>query len=168
MLGFLVFADRLGPAQVLGGALVVTGVVVLEAQGRTPVLLSRAAALLKPERRTLARVAAAIDVPAGSRLLRQGAPAEAFFVIERGRASVRQDERHIRDLGAGDFFGELGLMGDGRRTASVVAATDMRVRVIPEREFEPVMERLPKLARTVRDVARDRLLPAAPRPVAAL
>jgi drug/metabolite transporter (DMT)-like permease len=168
VLGFLVFSDRLGPAQVLGGALVVAGVVVLEARGATAVLLSRAAALLRPERRTLARVAAAVDVPAGSRLLRQGAPADAFFVIERGRASVCQDDRHIRDLGAGDFFGELGLMGDGRRTASVMAATDMRVRVIPAREFEPVMAKLPKLARTVRDAARDRLLPAAPRPVAAL
>lgn len=168
VLGFLVFADRLGPAQVLGGALVVAGIVVLEAQSGTPVLLSRAAALLRPERRTLARVAAAVEVPAGSRLLRQGAPADAFFVIERGSASVCQDDRHIRDLGAGDFFGELGLLGDGRRTASVVAATDLRVRVIPGREFGPVMEKLPKLARTVRDVARDRLLPAAPRPVAAL
>jgi CRP-like cAMP-binding protein len=143
-------------------------VVVLEARGATPVLLSRAAALLRPERRTLARVAAAVDVPAGSRLLRQGAPANAFFVIERGRASVCRDDRHIRDLGAGDFFGELGLMGDGGRTASVLAATDMRVRVIPGREFETVMAKLPKLARTVRDAARDRLLPAAPRPVAAL
>jgi CRP-like cAMP-binding protein len=113
-------------------------------------------------------VAAAVDFPAGSRLLRQGAPADAFFVIERGRASVCQDDRHICDLDAGDFFGELGLMGDGRRTASVMAATDMRVRVIPAREFEPVMAKLPKLARTVRDAARDRLLPAAPRPVAAL
>jgi drug/metabolite transporter (DMT)-like permease len=168
VLGFAVFADRLGPAQALGAALVVTGVVVLEARGGTPVLLSRATAQLRPERRTLARVAAAVDVPAGSRLLRQGAAADAFFVIERGRASVCQDDRHIRDLGAGDFFGELGLLGDGRRTASVVAATDMRVRVIPGREFEPAMEKLPRLARTVRDVARDRLLPTPPRPVAAL
>jgi drug/metabolite transporter (DMT)-like permease len=168
VVGFAVFADRLGPAQVLGAALVVTGVVVLEARGGTPVLLSRAAAVLRPERRTLARVAAAVDVPAGSRMLRQGAAADAFFVIERGRASVSQDDRHIRDLGAGDFFGELGLLGDGRRTASVVAATDMRVRVIPGREFEPAMEKLPKLARTVRDVARDRLLPTPPRPAAAL
>jgi drug/metabolite transporter (DMT)-like permease len=168
VLGFLAFADRLRPAQVLGGALVVTGVVVLEARGGVPVVLTRAAALLRPERRTLARLAAALDVPAGSRLLRHGTPAEAFFVIERGRASVSQDDRHIRDLGAGDFFGELGLLGDGRRTASVVAATDMRLRVIPEREFEPVLEKLPKLARTVREAARDRLLPAAPRPVVAL
>jgi CRP-like cAMP-binding protein len=168
VMGFLVFTDRVGPAQVLGGALVVTGVVVLEARGGTPVVLSSAAALLRPERRTLARVAAAVDVPAGSRLLRQGTPAEAFFVIERGRASVNQDDRHIRDLGAGDFFGELGLLGDGRRTASVVAATDMRVRVIPEREFEPVLAKLPKLARRVRDISRDRLLPAAPRPAVAL
>jgi uncharacterized membrane protein len=155
VLGFAAFGDRLGPAQVLGAALVVTGVVVLEARGGS-------------ERRTLEALATAVDVPAGRPVLRQGAPADAFFVIERGTASVKRDDRHLADLGAGDFFGELALMRGGPRTASVVAATDMRLRVIPRREFAPVMERLPKLASTVRDVARERLVLANPRPAAAL
>jgi drug/metabolite transporter (DMT)-like permease len=112
VLGFAVFADRLGPAQMLGGVLVVAGIVVLEARGGMPELLSRAARVRRGEIRTLARAAAAMDVPAGRRLLHQGAPADAFFVIERGRANVRQDDRHIADLGAGEFFGDLALLGD--------------------------------------------------------
>jgi drug/metabolite transporter (DMT)-like permease len=168
VLGFAIFADRLGPAQMLGGALVVAGIVVLEARGGLPEYLSGAARVRGRELRTLARAAAVIEVPAGRRLVRQGAPADAFFLIERGRASVRQDDRHIADMAPGDFFGELALLGDGTRTASVVAATDMRVRVIPRREFAPALERLPRLAGLIRDVARERLVPAASRPVLAL
>jgi drug/metabolite transporter (DMT)-like permease len=157
VVGFLVFADRLGPAQVLGGALVISGIVILEARGRPFDLRSRLSWMPRRERRTLARVSAAIDVPAGTRLLRQGAPASQFFLIERGRASVKRDDRPVAELGAGDFFGELALLRGGPRTASVAAATDMRVRVIPPREFPRAMEQLPTLARSVRDAAAERL-----------
>ena len=78
-------------------------------------------------------------------------------MIERGHASVKRDERQIADLGPGDFFGELALLRGGARTASVEAATDMRVRVIPEPEFPHAMEKLPKLARSICDVASRRL-----------
>ena len=79
---------------------------------------------------------------------------------------MRRDARHLADLGAGDFFGELALLRDGPRTASVVAATDMRVRVVSRQEFGRSMRRLPTLARSVRDAALARLVPS-PAPVAA-
>jgi drug/metabolite transporter (DMT)-like permease/CRP-like cAMP-binding protein len=157
VVGFAVFADRLGPAQVLGGALVIAGIVILEARGRPFELRSRLSWLPQRERRALARVTAATDVPAGTRLLREGAPAGEFFLIERGRASVKRDDRHVAELGAGDFFGELALLRGGPRTASVAAASDMRVRVIPRREFVHAMEKLPTLARSVSDAASERL-----------
>jgi drug/metabolite transporter (DMT)-like permease len=170
VVGFAVLADRLAPAQVLGGALVIAGIVILEARGRPFELRSSRSWLPRREHRTLARATAAIDVPAGTRLLRQGAPAGEFFLIERGRASVKRDDRHVAELGAGDFFGELALLRDGPRTASVAAATDMRVRVIPRREFAHAMERLPALARSVRDAASERLhaLPRLPASATAL
>jgi CRP-like cAMP-binding protein len=104
----------------------------------------------------------ATHVSAGQSLLRQGAPADAFFVIDRGRASVKRDDQQIADLGPGDFFGELRLLRGGERTALVVAATDMRVRVIPQPKFAPAMQTLPTLARSVRDAASDRLLALPP------
>jgi drug/metabolite transporter (DMT)-like permease len=162
VVGFAVFADRLGPEQMLGGALVVAAVVVMESRGRVS---ERRGRLPRPERRELARVAGAFDVPAGSRLVRQGARADAFFVIERGSASVARDDRHVADLGAGDFFGELALLGGGTRSASVVAATDMRVRVIPRRDFGGAMRKLPTLARFVSVAAAERVA-ALPTPVA--
>ena len=79
-------------------------------------------------------------------------------MIDRGRASVKRDDQQIADLGPGDFFGELGLLRGGERTASVVAATDMQVRVIPQRKFAPAMQTLPTLARSVQDAASERLL----------
>lgn len=155
IVGFAVFADRLGTAQVLGGVLVVAGVVGLETHA-TPSVFTW---LPRRERRRLARAGATVEAPAGTRLVSQGAPAAAFFLIEGGRATVRRDARDVADLRAGDFFGELGLLRDGRRTASVVAATDMRVRVISPQEFGRSMRRLPTLARYVRDAAVERVVP---------
>jgi drug/metabolite transporter (DMT)-like permease len=164
VLGFAAFGDRLGPAQMLGGGLVVGGVVALEARGGAFGSRSRLSWLPRRERRALTRVAVAMDVPAGERLVRQGTPADAFYLIERGRASVTQDDDHIRDLDGGDFFGELALLRDGERTASVVAATEMRVKVIPRRDFGQAMREHPTLARSVTALAQERLgaLPVQP------
>jgi drug/metabolite transporter (DMT)-like permease len=156
LLGFAAFGDRLGPAQLLGGALVVAAVVILEARALAPAR-SGPAWLPAPERRTLARLADAVDVPAGRRVIREGAAADAFFLIERGRASVEHERRHLAYLGPGDFFGELALLRGGTRTASVQAATDMRVRVIRRSDFLGAMQALPTLARSVRSAARERL-----------
>jgi drug/metabolite transporter (DMT)-like permease len=155
VLGFLIFADRLGPQQLLGGVLVVAAVLIVET-GRVS---ERLGSLPWRERRRLARMATAIEVAAGSRVVRQGAPAEAFFLIERGRASVERDHHHVADLRAGDFFGEVALLRGGARTASVVAATEMRVRVVPRRDFRGAMRRLPTLARLVREACAARLVP---------
>jgi drug/metabolite transporter (DMT)-like permease len=157
VLGFAVFSDRLGPAQVLGAVLVIAGVVILEARGVPFELRPRIPWLPRRERRALARLAGAMEVPAGRQLLSQGSPADEFFLIERGRAGVERDDRHIADLGPGDFFGELGLLHGGTRTASVVAATDMSVRVIPQGGFAAAMRGVPTLARAIREVGPERL-----------
>lgn len=125
------------------------------------VWLRRAARPVK--RQVLAAVAEAIDVPAGRQPVREGADAGAYFMIERGRASVTRDERCIADLGPGQFFGEVALLDGDPRTASVVAATDMHVRVVPQREFAKAMQKLPTLARCVRKAATDRIAAPPPR-----
>ena len=164
VLGYAVFADRLGPAQLLGGVLVVSGVVILETRSRSSDATSRYRSLPRRERVALARLASTMDVPAGRRILSQGSLADGFFLIARGRASVIRDDRHVGDLGPGEFFGEIALLEGGPRTASVVAATDVTVRVIRGNEFGAAMRNLPKLAQRVRGVARARLetLPSQP------
>ena len=162
LVGFAVFADRLGVEQAAGGALVIAAIVVLEARGWPAFAPTGVAWLPRPERRGLARLAATIEVPAGRRVVRQGASADAFFVIRQGSARVERDDRHVADLGPGDFFGELALMAGSERTASVIAATDLHVHVIRRREFPTAMQRLPTLARAVREVASTRLRVAPP------
>jgi drug/metabolite transporter (DMT)-like permease len=157
VLGFAAFGDRLGPAQMLGGVLVIAGVVVLEARGGLFEWRSELSWLPRRERRALAGIGVPMDVPAGKQLVHQGASADAFYVIEGGHASVTQDHDHIRDLGGGDFFGELGLLRGGVRTASVEAASELRVRVIGERDFGRAMRKLPTLARSVSSRALERL-----------
>ena len=167
LLGFAVFADRLGAAQLLGGMLVVAGVVILEARRASADSPAAVSPLSWRQRRRLARVAVAMDVRAGEGLLRQGAPADAFFLIEAGRATVIRDDRRVADLGPGEFFGEIALLRGGRRTASVVAATDMRVKVVPCREFTSAVRALPALARAMRAVTAERLASFAPQPATA-
>jgi CRP/FNR family cyclic AMP-dependent transcriptional regulator len=130
---------------------------VLEARAWPGFAPAGVAWLPRPERRGLARLADTIEVPAGRRVVRQGASADAFFVIRRGSARVERDDRRVADLGPGDFFGELALMSGGERTASVIAATDLRVDVIRGREFPTAMQRLPTLAGAVRAAASKRL-----------
>jgi drug/metabolite transporter (DMT)-like permease len=157
VVGFAVFSDRLGPAQVLGAALVVTGVVILELRGRPSRLPWRPSWLPRRERWALVRATATLRVPTGAGVLREGAAADAFYLIERGEARVRREDDEVAQLGPGDFFGELALLGGGARTASVIAETDLRLRVLPNHEFARAMQTLPTLAGRVRDAAMERL-----------
>lgn len=97
-----------------------------------------------------------VVVSAGAEVAVQGDFAYHFFVVEDGTAEVRENGARVAELGPGDFFGELALLRDGPRSASVVAATDLRVRVIPRQEFGRSMRRLPTLAHSVRAAAVTR------------
>ncbi len=137
VLAFAVFGDRLGAAQVLGAVLVVAGVVVLEARRVRSRTRSPLSWLPRQERWTLRQLASTKRVPSGTRLLRHGASADGFFLIVRGRATVIRDERRV-DHGPCQFFGEIALLEDVPRTASVVASTDLTLKVIAKRDFATV------------------------------
>ncbi len=76
-----------------------------------------------------------IQVAAGAVLLREGDMGDRAYVIERGEAVVSVGEREIARLGRGDLVGEIALLHSVPRTATVVAASDLRVLALDRSEF---------------------------------
>lgn len=80
-----------------------------------------------------------VSAAPGDELVRMGEPGDAFYVIERGQADVVQGGERIGHLGAGSYFGELALIGDAPRSASVIATTPMRLFRLDREGFERVV-----------------------------
>jgi len=113
--------------------------------------------LSKSELNQLARWTDEIEVDKGRELGTQGTFAHEFFLIEDGAAAVTQDGEVIADLGPGDFFGEIGLLETERRTATVTAATPMRLVVMFQREFRQMEKEMPDVAERIRAAIYARL-----------
>jgi CRP/FNR family cyclic AMP-dependent transcriptional regulator len=89
------------------------------------------------------RLADEIDVNAGKVLTREGAIGKEFFVIVDGTITISRGGQHLRDLGAGEFFGELALLGNVPRTATATAETPARLLVVGHREFTTLLSDQP-------------------------
>ncbi|HXF37378.1 MAG TPA: cyclic nucleotide-binding domain-containing protein, partial [Actinomycetota bacterium] len=94
--------------------------------------------------------------------LDEGRLPHEFFVIEEGTATVTRDGRRLAELGPGDFFGEIAILAEERRTASVVAASPMRLIVMTDRDFLEMAREMPEVAERVRAAVRERLSRTAP------
>jgi CRP/FNR family cyclic AMP-dependent transcriptional regulator len=109
------------------------------------------------QREQVARWADEVDIKAGKHLVDQGRFAYEFFVIEEGTAEVTHDGDHLTDLGPGDFFGEIGILGDEPRTATVVAISDMTLIVMTDRDFREMTRSMPDVAETIRRTMETRM-----------
>ena len=93
----------------------------------------------------------------GTRLTPEGASGYRFFVIAEGTAEVRQHHEPIATLGAGEFFGEMAIMGDGRRVADVVATSPMTLFAMFGTEFREMEATLPAVAARIMETLKERL-----------
>lgn len=87
---------------------------------------------------TVERIAAAVvprEVLAGSTVVAEGQPGDEYFLIESGEVAVTIEGRPIRSMGPGESFGEIALLHDTLRTATVVAATPVGMLVLDREEF---------------------------------
>ncbi len=112
--------------------------------------------LSKKERRQIAQHADEVDVAEGSQLLREGEFAYEFFVIEEGSAEVVRDGEHVADLGPGDFMGEMGIVGQTQRNASVVARSPLKVIVLTEQDFRGISRSYPDVAKRIQEAVEER------------
>jgi CRP-like cAMP-binding protein len=126
-------------------------------------LISRVPLFAHCSKRELAMVAGIadeIDLPEGKELTREGAPAREFFVLVEGTADVLKRNRRINKLKGGDFFGEIALVHDSPRTATVKASSPVRALVVTERNFKRLLDESPEIQRKVLSALAERLAPA--------
>ena len=113
-------------------------------------------ALSPAARSAVAPYAEQIEVPAGTQLTGESKRGYLFFVIKSGTARVLQDGRELRELGEGDFFGEIALLETSERTASVIAGTPMQLVVLTESAFKGLVETDAAAARECEAAMRER------------
>ena len=105
----------------------------------------------------IASLATEIGVPDGKVLAKEGEPGREFYVILDGKASVSIEGREVTTLGPGDFFGEMALLDQGPRVATVTAESPMEVAVLDPREFSTLIEKHPAVAHKILKVMAQRL-----------
>ena len=103
-------------------------------------------ALSPKELAQVVQAAEELDVAAGEELVTEGRIGREFFLILQGTAIVRRDGREIAALGPGQWFGELSLIDNEPRSATVVAAAAMKLLVLGQAEFAGLIETLPSMA----------------------
>jgi CRP/FNR family cyclic AMP-dependent transcriptional regulator len=114
----------------------------VDALRRVPLL----AGLGDRERERLAKELHERTFRAGSTIVSEGATGAGFFVIADGNASVSVGDQERARLGPGDYFGEMALIDDAPRSATITADTDVRAFGMTPWEFKPFVLSHPEVA----------------------
>jgi CRP/FNR family transcriptional regulator, cyclic AMP receptor protein len=119
--------------------------------------------LSKRDLTTVAQQMEEIDIPEGKELVREGDFGHEFFLIVDGTAEVVRGGARIAERGPGEFFGEMALLDEERRTATVTAKSPMRVLVMTRQSFRALDGTAPEVHATVAEAieARRAATPAA-------
>jgi len=111
----------------------------------------------KAELGRIGSLADELDLAEGATLIREGERGREFLVIVGGTVRVTRRGRKLRDLGPGDFIGEIALVSDVPRTATVTATSPVRLLVITDRAFRGLIEGMPSIATKVLQSLGERL-----------
>ncbi len=115
-----------------------------------------------PAIETLAAGSVLVTVPAGQVVFAKGEHGDRFYVIDVGQAIVERDERSNRSLGPGDCFGEIALLRDVPRTATVLAQTDLALRSIDREHFLSTVNGFSSSSSSATTLVADRLADVGP------
>ena len=98
-----------------------------------------------------------VTVTEGTTLVTQNATGNSFYVIIDGRADVMRDDQKLAELGPGDFLGEMALLEDLPRSATVITTAPCRLLEMHRRDFSSVLDEAPHLAIKMLAVMAHRL-----------
>jgi CRP/FNR family transcriptional regulator, cyclic AMP receptor protein len=113
--------------------------------------------LNKKELAMVSRASDVITVKDGTDLVREGTYGHDFYLILEGAATVRRNGRKVAELGPGSYFGELSLLDNGPRSATITANGETEVAVIGQREFMAVLDQVPAVSRKLLMTMASRL-----------
>jgi CRP-like cAMP-binding protein len=96
-------------------------------------------------------------VAAGRNILVQGAVGAEMFLLKKGRAEIRVGAEEVEEIGPGDIFGEMALIDQSTRSATVTAIEDCEVVALDERRFVELIQDAPYFALDVMRTLVERL-----------
>ncbi len=105
----------------------------------------------------LAEAATELELEPGAPLTAEGEFGHALFVVESGTAEVLQDGMVIGSIGPGDVVGEIAVLASGRRTATVVATSPMRLIALFKRDVWVLERNAPAVAERLRELLAQHL-----------
>jgi CRP-like cAMP-binding protein len=100
--------------------------------------------------------------PEGTTLIKEGSKGREFFVLVDGAIEVRRAGRRVNALGPGSFFGEIALVSDTPRTATVAATAPVRLLVITGQSFRRLLDEQPSIRAKVLAALAERVAPTTP------
>jgi CRP/FNR family transcriptional regulator, cyclic AMP receptor protein len=105
----------------------------------------------------IAALADQVELPEGRELTREGELGREFFVLTDGTAEVRRGGRLLATIGAGDFVGEIALVSNVPRTATVKTVSPVQALVVTSRDFWSLLDKSPRTQRKILEAVGDRL-----------
>jgi CRP/FNR family transcriptional regulator, cyclic AMP receptor protein len=105
----------------------------------------------------IAQVTQPLSVDAGQHVVEQGKPGSELFLIVAGQADVVRDGRSVARLQPGQYFGELAVLDNAPRGATVTAVTSLELFVLGQREVAAVLDEWPGVSRRMLTALAARL-----------
>ena len=104
----------------------------------------------------LSAFAESVEFSERAQIIREGEASRTLLAIEEGTAEVTRGGEHIATLGPGDVFGEVGVLDDALRNATVTATSRLKLIILDQFEVRRLSEKAPGIYQRIEKLAEDR------------